>query len=70
MEAVSGVWQVEKNLEPAMSLCKDCVGLDAARTLIADDPRLLGSSLESWLEPGLADCQEKAGAPTDAGAAQ
>jgi hypothetical protein len=60
---------VETNLEATIKFYEECVGLDAARTLIANDPRLLGSSLEKRLKPRHAECQE-AGIPIDEGAVE
>jgi hypothetical protein len=45
------------------------VGLDAARTLVANNPRLLGSSHEKQLKPRHAECQD-AGVPIDKGAVE
>jgi hypothetical protein len=56
-------------MEPAIKIYEDCVGSDAARTIIATSPSLLDSSLEKRLKPRLADCQE-AGVPIDTGAVQ
>ncbi len=56
-------------MEPAIKIYEDCVGSDAARTIIATSPSLLDSSLEKRLKPRLADCQE-AGIPIDTGTVQ
>jgi hypothetical protein len=53
---------IETNLEPTIKFYEECVGLDAARTLVANNPRLLGSSLEKRLKPRHAECQD-AGIP-------
>jgi hypothetical protein len=61
--------RVVLRLEPTMKFYEECVGLDAARSLIANNARLLGSSLEKLLKPRLAECQE-AGIPIDKGAVE
>jgi hypothetical protein len=58
---------IETNLEPTINFYEECVGLDAARTLIAKKPSLLGYSLEKRLKPRLAEFQE-AGILIDTGA--
>jgi hypothetical protein len=60
---------IEANLEPTMKFCYECVGLDATKTLIANNPRLLGSSFRKRLKPRHAECQE-AGIPIDEGAVE
>jgi hypothetical protein len=60
---------IENNLEPAIKFYEECVGLDAARTLVTNSPTLLTRSLEKRLKPRLAECQE-AGVPIDAGTLQ
>jgi hypothetical protein len=60
---------IEKNLEPTIKFYDDCVGSDAARTLIANNPSLLGYSLEKRLKPRHAECQE-AGIHIDKGTVQ
>jgi hypothetical protein len=47
---------VETNMEPAIRVDEECVEFDARRTLVANSPRLLTSSLEKWLKPRLAEC--------------
>ena len=57
---------IETNLETAMKFYEDCIGSDAARTIIATSPALLGSSLQNRLKPRLVKCQE-ADIPIDTG---
>jgi hypothetical protein len=60
---------IDNNLEPTIKFYEDCVGSNAAIQLIAEDPRILGSSLEHRLKPRLVECQE-AGIPVDTGTVQ
>jgi hypothetical protein len=60
---------IETNLEPTTKFYKECVRLDAARTLVANNLRLLGSSLEKRLERRHAEFQE-ADIPIDKGAVE
>ena len=62
-------YNIETNLKPTIKFYEECVGSDAARTLIATSPALLGYSLEKRLMPRLAECQE-AGIPIDTGTVQ
>jgi hypothetical protein len=55
---------IATNLEPTIKFYEECVGSKAAFQLIANDPRILGSSLENRLKPRLVECQE-AGVPVD-----
>jgi hypothetical protein len=68
MQSILGS-SVETNLEPRIKFYEECVGLDATRTFIANNPRLLGSSLEKRLKARHAECQE-AGVPIDTGTLQ
>ena len=64
LPAVLG-YEINKNLEPTIQLYyEDCVGSSSAIQLIANNPRILGSSLENRLKPRLVECQE-AGIPID-----
>lgn len=57
---------VETNLEPTTKFNEDYDGSDATRTLIANNPSLLGSSLDNRLKPRHVECQE-ADIPIDTG---
>jgi hypothetical protein len=57
---------IETNLEPTIKFYEECVGLDAARTLLANNPRLLGSSLEKRLKQRHAE-RHVPGIPIDKG---
>ena len=57
---------IDTNLEPTIRFHEDCVGSDAARKFIANNPAMLTYSLEIRLKPRLSECQE-AGIPIDTG---
>jgi hypothetical protein len=51
-------YNIATNLEPTIKFYEDCVGSNAAIQLIANNPRILCSSLEKRLKPRLVECQE------------
>jgi hypothetical protein len=47
---------IETNLEPTIKFYEECVGLDAARTLVANNPRLLDWMPQEHLLQTTQDC--------------
>jgi hypothetical protein len=62
-------YDINKNLEPTIKFYEGLIGSKAAIQMIANRPRVLGSSLENRLKPRLVECQ-KAGIPIDTGTIQ
>jgi hypothetical protein len=52
-------YNIYKNLEPTIKFYEDCVGSKAAIQLIANNPPVLGSSLEKRLKPRLVECRDE-----------